>query len=79
MARSRGYMATMAQRQREAERQRAARIRAQRQAIRAAEQAQRAYERAVAADEKERRRLYQESRIAGVAAMNDDLEATVKD
>jgi restriction system protein len=55
----------------------AARVRAQREAVREAERAQRAYERAAAADEKERKRLYQESRLAKAAAMTDDVESTV--
>ena len=47
-------------------------------ALREAERAQRAYERSVAMEEKERRRLYVESRVADVAAMNEQLTATVE-
>lgn len=78
MARRRGYMATYAQYQRQAQRDQAARERAQRQAIRDAEHAQRAYEHAVATNEKEKRRLYQESMLARAAAMTDDVETTAR-
>jgi len=47
-------------------------------ALREAERAERAYERSAAMEEKERRRLYVESRVADVAAMNEQLTATVE-
>jgi restriction system protein len=49
----------------------------QRRAQREAERQQRAYERALAAQEKEQKRLYLESRAAEVEAMNDQLDAFV--
>jgi hypothetical protein len=67
-----------AQMQREAARAQAAQARAQAAARREAERARTAYLRAQAAEEKEYKRLYAESRVADVAAMNDDLEAAVK-
>src|SRR5437763_2008196 len=46
-------------------------------AVREAERARRAYERSAAADEKERKRLYLESRVAEVEAMNEQLDQTI--
>jgi restriction system protein len=45
-------------------------------AVREAERARRAYERSTAAEEKERKRLYLESRVAEVEAMNEQLDQT---
>ena len=42
-------------------------------AAQAVERAAKAYERAAAADEKERQRLYQESRVAEAALANEEL------
>jgi restriction system protein len=67
----------MAQYQRELERQARAREREQLRAAREAERARRAYERAAVADEKERRRLYLESRAAEVDALNEELDGDV--
>ncbi|MDQ6945494.1 MAG: hypothetical protein M3256_04315, partial [Actinomycetota bacterium] len=55
------------------ERARAAQARAQTSAARRAEAAQKAYERSLAADAKERKRLYVESRLAHVAMENHEL------
>jgi restriction system protein len=66
-----------AQMQREAARAQAAQVRAQAAARREAERTRTAYLRTQTADEKERKRLYGESRAAEVAAKNDDLEAEV--
>ncbi|MEU5993232.1 restriction endonuclease [Spirillospora sp. NPDC047418] len=79
MARRQGFMAAVAQMQREAERAAAARRRADAAAQREAARAQAAYERARAADEKERKRLYAESRSAEVAAMNESLALRLED
>jgi restriction system protein len=78
MARRSSLFSGYAQMQRERARAQAAQARAQAAARREAERARAAYLRAVAAEDKERKRLYAESRLADVAAMNDDLEATVK-
>ena len=67
MARRGGIIHALNQAQREAERQQKAYLRAQAQAVRAYEQAQKAYERATAADQKEKARLYAESRAAQAA------------
>ncbi len=77
MARRSGLMATLAQIQREATRAEAARRRADSASRRQAEQARLRYTRAVAADERERKRLYAESRVAEVEAMNTELAETV--
>lgn len=61
------------QMQRQAEREARAQAAAQRRAVVDAERTRRAYERARAADERERARLYIESRLAEVAALNDAL------
>ena len=79
VARRRGYAASLAQRQPQMERERAARERAQRQAFREAERAQRAYERATTANEKEKKRLYREAMLARAAAMTDDVETNVSE
>jgi restriction system protein len=75
MGRSRGFTATLAQMQREAERQRRQQAQAERRAAADAERARRAYEGAAAAEEKERKRLYVECRMADVALLNDDMQA----
>lgn len=67
----------MAQYQREQERLAGARDREHQRALREAERAQRAYARAVAADEKERKRLYLESRTAAVELKNEELGSYV--
>jgi restriction system protein len=74
VTRRRGFIANLAAAQREIERNRAAQIRAQAAAVREAQRARAAYERAVRVDERERKRLYQESRAADVAADNSDIE-----
>jgi restriction system protein len=74
MGRNRGFTGALIQIQREAERQARAQAAAQRRAAQEAERARRAYERAIAADERERKRLYVESRIANVELMNQDLK-----
>ena len=61
--------------QREAARAQAAQAREQTRAYREAERARAAYAWALAAEEKERKRLYAESRAADVEAMNEDLGA----
>jgi restriction system protein len=75
MARRSSYAYRMAQYQREAERQARAQQRGQLAAIREAERTRKAYERAQAGEEKERKRLYLESRMAEVDAMNAELQA----
>lgn len=77
VARRRSLAASLAQRQREAERARAQQVRAHNAAVREAERARAAYERAQAAQEKERRRLYVESRAADVEEQNEDLAQRV--
>jgi restriction system protein len=77
MTRRRGLIATLAQIQREAARAEAAGRRAETTSRRQAEQARLRYARAAAADERERKRLYAESRAAEVEAMNADLAETV--
>ncbi len=47
-------------------------------ALREAERTQRAYERSVAAEDKERKRLYLEARVAAVEAQNEELDAHVR-
>jgi len=63
--------------QRQAERDARARAAAQRKAAVEADRARRAFERAAAADQKERARLYAESRVAEVAALNEGLAADI--
>ena len=69
---------THIQAQREAERQSLAQQRLptllQTQAARASAQAQKAYEQAQHADQKERARLYTESRIAQISLLNEQLD-----
>jgi restriction system protein len=75
MARRSGLVATLAQIEREAQRARVAQLRAQAAAQRDYHRAQVAYQRAAVLEEKEQLRLYADSRLAEVAAMNDDLAA----
>jgi restriction system protein len=75
MGRSRGFTSVLVQMQRQAERDARARAAAQRRAKVEADRARRAFEQATAADQKERARLYTESRIAEVAALNEGLTA----
>lgn len=75
LGRSRGFTSVLIQMQRQAERDARARAAAQRMPQVEADRARRAFERAVAADQKERARLYAEARIAEVAALNDSLAA----
>src|SRR4051794_2666363 len=77
MARRSSFSSRMAQYQREQERLRRASERDQLRAIRQAQQAERAHERSIAAEEKERKRLYLESRMAEVEEMNEDLDGAV--
>jgi restriction system protein len=78
MARRSGLLHAIAQAQREAERKQKAQLREMNQAARAAEKARKDYERAVTADQKERARLYTESRIAQVNYQNEQLEQQIK-
>jgi len=75
MGRSRGFTSVLVQMQRQAEKDARARAAAQRRARVEADRARRAFEQATAADQKERARLYTESRIAEVAALNEGLAA----
>jgi len=77
MARRTGLAATLGQIERNAAMRRADQVKAQAAAQREAERARKAFERASAADEKERRRLYLESRSADVDAMNEAVEGQV--
>lgn len=77
MARRKSLVGTIAQMQREAERARAAQIRAQAAAQREVLRTQTAYQRAAAAAAKDRQRLYAEARAAEVAALNADVDATL--
>lgn len=81
MSRHRGFFQAMAKAQRDAERQKVARLHAQQrlqsQIARQAAQAQKAYLAHQKADQKERARLYTESRIAEVALQNEQLESEV--
>ena len=74
MARRSAYSSYLAQRQRVLE----AQARAEQRAVREAERARKAYERAQVAENKERRRLYLESRHAKVDGMNALLERDVE-
>ncbi|HEY1352078.1 MAG TPA: hypothetical protein VGF67_20850 [Ktedonobacteraceae bacterium] len=82
MARRSGLVRVLIQSQREAERRRAAwqreQARLQTQAARAAEKARRDYEQAQKADQKERDRLYRESRQAHVVFQNEQLTQQVQ-
>ncbi len=73
VGRNRGFTGVLIQMQRQAERDARTRAAAQRRASVDAARARRAYERAQASDQKERARLYTESRIADVAALNERL------
>lgn len=86
MARRRGLVRILAQTQRQAQlelqRKQAAlrreQARIQMQAARAAEQARKNYERALVAQQKERARLYAESRQAHVTLQNEQLEQQIE-
>src|SRR5205823_5405768 len=77
MARRSGFVRTLVKAQHDAERRRAAQLRQQAQfqtqAAKAAEKARKDYERALQADQKERARLYAESRNAQVDLQNEQL------
>jgi len=81
MARRSGILRTLVQAQREAEQQRLAQqrlqVQLQTQVARAAAQARKAYEQALRADQKERARLYTESRIAQVNWQIEQLDQYV--
>ncbi len=77
MARRGGILHAIAQSQREAERLQKAQLREQAQAVRAYEQAQKAYERATVADQKEKARLYAESRAAQATMQTEEVERFV--
>ncbi|HXR66908.1 MAG TPA: restriction endonuclease [Ktedonobacteraceae bacterium] len=77
MARRSRLVSSRVQKQREAERRLREQERLQTQAARAAEKARKDYERAVAADQKERARLYIESRQAQVVLQNEQLEQQI--
>src|SRR5712692_3444823 len=81
MARRSGILRTLVQAQREAERRRVAQLRQQTQlqtqAAKTAEKARKDYERALLADQKERARLYSESRIAQVNLQNEQLDQII--
>jgi len=78
MARRGSFVRAMAQTQREAERRKNLQainvLKAQSQAAKVAEQTRKAYERASQAEQKERTRLYVESRIAHANLQNEELE-----
>ncbi len=78
MARRRSFTAALAQEQREAARAHAAQVRAEERAVRENERYRRTQLRLQAADGRDRKRLYAESRAAEVAEMNAELEATVE-
>src|SRR5258708_2931764 len=81
MARRSGLLHGLVRAQREAERKRVAQMRMQArfqtQAAKAAERARKDYERAQLADQKERARLYTESRIAQVNLQNEQLDQLI--
>lgn len=81
MARRSGFLHAVMQAQKQAERNRIAQINAQQKAqthaAKAAAKAHKDYENAVKADQKERTRLYTESRIAQVDVQNEQLEQDV--
>lgn len=77
MGRRRGFTATLMQVQREAERRQRQELQIVRRAEAEAERARKAYEQAAASDEKERTRLYVESRAADVAGRNAGLALEV--
>lgn len=81
MARRRGFVRSLVKAQHEAERRRTAQLRQQvqfqTQAAKAADKARKDYERALLADQKERARLYTESRIAQVNLQNEQLNQDI--
>src|SRR5205085_2228273 len=77
MSRRKGFVATMVQVQREAERAQRARLVAQQRAVREADRASRANARADAQEDRERKRLYAEARQAEVDLQNIDLDQAV--
>src|SRR5437879_2736871 len=77
MGRQSGFFAAVVRANRDAARREVARQRAESQAVRAFERAQNAYARAQKTEERERGRLYTESRIAEVALKNHQLEEQV--
>ena len=81
MARRSGFLHAVMQAQRQAERNRIAQFNAQQkaqtQAAKAAAKAQKDYENAMRSDQKERARLYTESRIAQVDLQNEQVEQDV--
>src|SRR3989454_319000 len=81
MTRRSSFLHAIVQSQREAERRRKAQMRAQAQArtqaAQTAEKAQKAYLAAQKADQKERARLYTESRVAQVVLENEQLESDI--
>ena len=79
MARRGGFIAGIVRANREAERREAARQRAESQAARALERAQKTYGRAQRDEERERARLYTESRMAETALKNQQLDEQVGD
>jgi restriction system protein len=81
MARHSGFMYAIRQAQRDAERYRNTQIKAQQnaqsEAVKKAARLQKDYEKAEKADQKERARLYSESRMAQVDVQNEQLEQDV--
>jgi len=78
VARRSSLARVVTQLERDAARRHAAQQRSERQAVRAAQQARAAYVRASAADAREQKRLYVESRRAEVDELNEDLVAIVE-
>lgn len=83
MARRSSLYTSLAKAARAAERERKAQIKREEKALKAAERAKAAYEKAqtqqIIADEKERKRLYVESRETETAAKNEQLKNTLND
>lgn len=77
MARRKGFVASLAQVQREIERAQRAQLRASAAAARETARAIREADRAAAADEKERKRLYLEDQLAEVDELNEMLDEQV--
>jgi len=77
MSRRQSFVGSLIQAQLDAERLKAARIRAETLAAREAERAQKAYEQAQRATEKERARLHVESQLAAASARNEQIEHEV--
>jgi restriction system protein len=81
MARRSGLVYTLVQAQHATEQKRIAQVKAlgkaQTQAAKAAEKAQKDYEKAIQADQKERARLYTESRVTQVDAQNEQIEQDI--